>query len=232
MINTLLDRTTNIFDSNFLQLRIDSSNLEKLKNDTFKNSLFYESLKQKTIDNQCYLYLLITSNYYSKYNFISYQGTKNLEDLLFEYMNYKFNNSNKYGNSISNLDKLLLQIGSPNYKNSMEVDHIFPTNGVKISKQIDQYLNVNHIGNLCYISKTNNLKKSNILPLNYIQNLLSNNEAELYNEFITQTYWKDLISEKFNGEIKNKADFDSFLLNRGKKLVQSLVANIEGRLYE
>ena len=71
MIATLVDNTTEIYDKSFLELNIDEDNLESLKNDAFRNALFYESLKREKIDNSCYLYLLITSNFYSKYNFIS-----------------------------------------------------------------------------------------------------------------------------------------------------------------
>ena len=64
MITALVDNTTDIFDKNFLELNIDKSNLEVLKNDSFKNALFYESLKREAVDSCCYLYLLITSNFF------------------------------------------------------------------------------------------------------------------------------------------------------------------------
>ena len=66
MIATLVDNTTEIYDKSFLELNIDDDNLESLKNDAFKNALFYESLKRDNIDNACYLYLLITSNFSSR----------------------------------------------------------------------------------------------------------------------------------------------------------------------
>ena len=83
MITTLVDNTTEIYDRGFLELNIDESNLEDLKNDAFKNALFYESLRRETVDNYCYLYLLITSNFFSKYNFII-RKLKNTKALLVE----------------------------------------------------------------------------------------------------------------------------------------------------
>jgi len=159
LITTLVDRTTDIFDKNFLELNIDESNLELLKNDSFKNALFYESLKREAVDNYCYLYLLITSNFFSKYNFISYENSKSLESLLKEYLNFKYDKLQNSNTSFTNLDKLLLQIASPSYSKTMEIDHIFPSNGIKISEKVDRILPLNHIGNLCYLSKLNNQKK-------------------------------------------------------------------------
>ena len=138
MITTLVDNTTNTYDRSFLELNIDENNLEALKNHAFKNALFYASLKRETIDNYCYLYLLITSNFFSRFNFIDYKSSKSLEALLKEYLNFKLQNPQNNPETISNLDKLLLQIASPKFDNSMEIDHIFPTNGVKISNQIDR----------------------------------------------------------------------------------------------
>ena len=228
MITTLVDRTTDIFDKNFLELNIDGSNLELLKNDSFKNALFYESLKREAVDNYCYLYLLITSNFFSKYNFISYENSKSLEALLKEYLNFKLQNSQNNPGTICNLDKLLLQIASPKFDNSMEIDHIFPTNGVKISNQIDRYLNLNNIGNLCYLSKSNNQRKSNRPPSFYLEYLVNQNETKLHTEFISQTFWNELISESFNGEINNKAAFDSYLHIRGQRLIENLVTRVGG----
>ena len=131
MITTLVDNTTDIFDKNFLELNIDESNLEVLKNDAFKNALFYESLKREAVDSYCYLYLLITSNFFSKFNFVTYENSKSLEALLNEYLTFKLLSTQKSSGNISNLDKLLLQIASPKFNNSMEIDHIFPTNGLK-----------------------------------------------------------------------------------------------------
>ena len=228
MITTLVDNTTYIFDKSFLELNIDENNLEVLKNDAFRNALFYESLKRETVDNYCYLYLLITCNFFSKYNFISYENSKSLEALLKEYLHFKLQNPQNNTGTICNLDKLLLQIASPKFDNSMEIDHIFPTNGLKISNQIDRYLNLNNIGNLCYLSKSNNQRKSNKLPSVYLKYLVNKNEAKLHTEFISQTFWNELISESFNGEINNKAAFDSYLTIRGQRLIESLVARVSG----
>jgi len=109
LITTLVDRTTDIFDKNFLELNIDESNLELLKNDSFKNALFYESLKREAVDNYCYLYLLITSNFFSKYNFISYENSKSLESLLKEYLNFKYD---KLQNSNTSFTKLFEDNGN------------------------------------------------------------------------------------------------------------------------
>ena len=92
MINTLVDNTTDLFDRRFLELNIDKNNFEPLKNDAFKNALFLESLNRETVDNYCYLYLLITSNFFSKYNFVTYENPKTLEGLLEEYLNFKLQN--------------------------------------------------------------------------------------------------------------------------------------------
>ena len=232
MITTLVDNTTDIFDKNFLELNIDESNLEVLKNDAFKNALFYESLKRETVDNYCYLYLLITTNFFSKYNFISYENSKSLEALLSEYLNFKLQNIHNNPGNISNLDKLLLQIASPRFNNFMEIDHIFPTKGLKISNQVDQYLNLNHIGNLCYLSKRNNQIKSNKSPSAYKEYLLTQNEAKFYSEFISQTFWNDLISEKFDGQINNKAEFDFYLQIRSQRLIKNLITRLSGKKSE
>ena len=228
MITTLVDNTTNAYDRNFLELNIDENNLVALKNHAFKNALFYASLKRETIDNYCYLYLLIISNFFSKFNFIEYKSSKSLEALLNEYLNFKLQNPQNNPGTICNLDKLLLQIASPKFDNSMEIDHIFPTNGLKISNQIDRYLNLNNIGNLCYLSKSNNQRKSNRLPSAYLEYLETQNETKLHTEFLSQTFWNELISESFNGEINNKAAFDSYLHIRGQRLIESLVTRVGG----
>ena len=217
-----------MFDRRFLELNIDKNNFEPLKNDAFKNALFLESLNRETVDNYCYLYLLITSNFFSKYNFVTYENPKTLEGLLEEYLNFKLQNPQNNPVTISNLDRLLLQIASPKFDNSMEIDHIFPTNGLKISNQIDRYLNLNNIGNLCYLSKSNNQRKSNRLPSAYLEYLETQNETKLHTEFISQTFWNELISESFNGEINNKAAFDSYLHIRGQRLIESLLTRVGG----
>ena len=227
MITTLVDRTTDIFDKNFLELNIDESNLELLKNDSFKNALFYESLKREAVDNYCYLYLLITSNFFSKYNFISYENSKSLESLLKEYLNFKYDKLQNSNTSFTNLDKLLLQIASPSYSKTMEIDHIFPSNGIKISEKVDRILPLNHIGNLCYLSKLNNQKKSNTLPNDYIVKLLRENNSLLLREFNKQTYWPELLNEEIDGNIKSIYDFKSFLNLRMKKVIRKIIIELE-----
>jgi hypothetical protein len=227
LITTLVDRTTDIFDKNFLELNIDESNLELLKNDSFKNALFYESLKRETVDNYCYLYLLITSNFFSKYNFISYENSKSLEAVLIEYLNFKYDKLHSSNTSFTNLDKLLLQIASPNYSKTMEIDHIFPLNGIKISKKKDRFLSLNHIGNFCYLSKLNNQKKSNTLPNDYIAKLFRENNSKFLREFKKQTYWPELLNEEFDGNIKTIDDFKRFLNLRMKKLIVKIIMELE-----
>ena len=226
MITTLVDNTTEIYDRSFLELNIDESNLEALKNDAFKNVLFYESLKRETVDNYCYLYLLITSNFFSKYNFISYENPKSLEALLKEYLKFKLQSTQNNPETISNLDKLILQIASPKFDNSMEVDHIFPLNGIKISHQSDKYLNLNHIGNLCYLSKRNNQKKYNKLPNEHINNLYSQNETELINEFLLQSFGNHLHLRNFFGQISNVSSFNNFLIIRSKLLIRNILRGV------
>lgn len=226
MIATLVDNTTEIYDRSFLELNIDEDNLESLKNDAFRNALFYESLKKEKIDNSCYLYLLITSNFFSKYNFISYENSMSLEALLKEYLNFKLQSSQKSLGTISNLDKLLLQIASPKFNNYMEIDHIFPLNGVKISHQSDKYLNLNHIGNLCYLSKRNNQKKSNKLPSIYIENLKEKNEKNLLHEFESQVFVFDLISSFKLGQINTVSDFTNFLQDRSEILIVKILGKL------
>ena len=226
MITTLVDNTTDIFDKNFLELNVDESNLEVLKNDAFKNALFYESLKRETVDNYCYLYLLITSNFFSKYNFISYENSKSLEALLKEYLNFKLQSSENNPGTISNLDKLLLQISSPKFNNLMEIDHIFPLNGVKISHQSDKHLNLNNIGNLCYLSKRNNQKKSNKIPSIYIENLKEQNEKNLLNEFKSQVFVSDLKFLSKFGQINTVSDFSNFLKDRSKILTAKIIRKV------
>ncbi len=227
MITTLVDNTTEIYDRGFLELNIDESNLEALKNDAFKNALFYESLKRETVDNYCYLYLLITSNFFSKYNFISYESPKTLQALLVEYLNFKYDKLQNSHNSFTNLDRLLLQIASPSYSKTMEIDHIFPSNGTKISKKIDRFLSINHIGNLCYLSKLNNQKKSNILPNDYIIKLTKENNSALLSEFYKQTYWEELLSGNFDGTIQSLNEFNNFLNLRVKRLIVKIIMKLE-----
>ena len=226
MITTLVDNTTEIFDRSFLELNIDPNNLETLKNDAFRNALFYESLKRETVDNYCYLYLLITSNFFSKYNFISYENSMSLKALLKEYLNFRLQSSQKSLGTISDLDKLLLQIASPKFNNYMEIDHIFPLNGVKISHQSDKYLNLNHIGNLCYLSKRNNQKKSNKLPSIYIENLKEKNEKNLLHEFESQVFVFDLISSLKLGQINTVSDFTNFLQDRSEILIDKILGKL------
>jgi hypothetical protein len=223
LITTLVDNTTDIFDKNFLELNMDESNLELLKNDAFKNALFYESLKRETVDNYCYLYLLITCNFFSKYNFISYENSKSLEALLKEYLNFKLQSSENNPGTISNLDKLLLQISSPKFNNVMEIDHIFPLNGVKISHQSDKHLNLNNIGNLCYLSKRNNQKKYNKLPNDYINNLNLQNEPELLQEFLTQSFGNHLQLKTLFGQINSVSSFNNFLIIRSRILITNIL---------
>ena len=226
MITTLVDNTTEIFDRSFLELNIDPNNLETLKNDTFRNALFYESLKRETVDNYCYLYLLITSNFFSKYNFISYENSMSLEALLKEYLHFKLQSTQNNPETISNLDKLLLQIASPKFNNFMEVDHIFPLNGLKISHQSDKYLNLNHIGNLCYLSKRNNQKKYNKLPNEHINNLYSQNETELIHEFLIQSFGNHLRLRNLFGQISNVSSFNNFLTTRSKLLIKNILRGV------
>jgi len=226
LITALVDNTTDIFDKNFLELNVDESNLEVLKNDAFKNALFYESLKRETVDNYCYLYLLITSNFFSKYNFISYENSKSLEALLKEYLNFKLQSSENNPGTISNLDKLLLQISSPKFNNLMEIDHIFPSNGVKISHQSDKHLNLNNIGNLCYLSKRNNQKKYNKLPNDYINNLNLQNETELLHEFLTQSFGNHLQLKNLFGQINNVSSFNNFLIVRSRMLITNILKGV------
>ena len=226
MITTLVDRTTDIFDKNFLELNIDGSNLELLKNDSFKNALFYESLKREAVDNYYYLYLLITSNFFSKYNFISYENSKSLEALLKEYLNFKLQSFENNPVTISNLDKLLLQISSPKFNNFMEIDHIFPLNGVKISHQSDKHLNLNNIGNLCYLSKRNNQKKYNKLPNDYISNLNLQNETELLHEFLTQSFGNHLQLKNLFGQINSVSSFNNFLITRSRLLITNILKGV------
>jgi hypothetical protein len=224
LITTLVDRTTDIFDKNFLELNIDESNLEALKNDAFKNALFYESLKRETVDNYCYLYLLITSNFFSKYNFISYENPKSLEKLIDYYFDFRFKNNHQ---NISRLDKLILQLSTENFNSSLEIDHIFPTNRLKISKKLDKFLNLNHIGNLCYISKRNNRKKSNKLPSEYFQDLMKKREFELLKEAEKQTFANRLLFNFYHDEIKNIEDFNNFLRYRSLIIRKLVIENLE-----
>lgn len=224
MIATLVDNTTDIYDKSFLELNIDEDNLETLKNDAFKNALFYESLKRDHINNSCYLYLLITSNFFSKYNFISYESQKSLENLIDYYFDFRFKNNFQ---NISRLDKLILQLSTENFDSSLEIDHIFPTNRLKISKKLDKFLNLNHIGNLCYISKKNNRKKSNKLPSEYFQELKIKREFGLFKEVEKQTFANRLLFNLIDDEIKNIEDFNNFLKYRSLIIRKQVVENLE-----
>jgi len=226
LIATLVDNTTEIYDKSFLELNIDDDNLESLKNDAFKNALFYESLKRDNIDNACYLYLLITSNFFSKYNFLGYESQFNLEGLLNTYIDYKFCKNNSIFIKFSNLDKLLLQLGTPQFNKTMEIDHIFPTKGIKVSNRIDRFLNINHIGNLCYLSKRNNQKKSNMLPNLYIEKLIKENNVSLHAEIINNTFWLQVIDNGFKGNLENLEDFQEFVNTRKQALIREIIIKL------
>ena len=224
MIATLVDNTTEIYDKSFLELNIDEDNLEFLKNDTFRNLLFYESLKREIVDNYSYLYLLITSNFFSKYNFIPYENPISLEILIDYYIDFRFKDNPQ---NISRLDKLILQLSTGNFNNSLEIDHIFPINRIKISKKSDKFLNLNHIGNLCYISMKNNRKKSNKLPSEYFQELKIKREFGLFKEAEKQTFANRLHFNLFDDEIKNIEDFNSFLRYRSLIIRKQVIENLE-----
>jgi len=113
------------------------------------------------------------------------------------------------------------------YSKTMEIDHIFPSNGIKISEKVDRILPLNHIGNLCYLSKLNNQKKSNTLPNDYIVKLLRENNSLRLREFNKQTYWPELLNEEIDGNIKSIYDFKSFLNLRMKKVIRKIIIELE-----
>ena len=110
----------------------------------------------------------------------------------------------------------------------MEIDQFIPLKENETPEHIKSRFNLNHPANLCYLSKSNNQRKSNRLPSAYLEYLETQNETKLHTEFISQTFWNELISESFNGEINNKAAFDSYLTIRGQRLIESLIARVSG----
>ena len=135
--------------------------------------------------------------------------------------------SKNINQNISKLDKLILQLSTSNFDNSFEIDHIFPTKRLKISKKLDSYLNLNHTGNLCYISKRNNQKKSNKLPSEYFQYLTVKEEFELLQETEKQTFSNRLHFNLYNDEIKSIEDFNTFLRCRSLIIRELIVENME-----
>ena len=108
----------------------------------------------------------------------------------------------------------------------MEIDHIFPLNGVKISHQSDKHLNLNNIGNLCYLSKRNNQKKYNKLPNDYINNLNLQNEPELLQEFLTQSFGNHLQLKTLFGQINSVSSFNNFLITRSRLLITNILKGV------
>ena len=225
MITKIIDSNPITFNYQFSEFGIDEFTLDLLSNEAFKKELFFNSISNEiTIEH--YIYLLIKNNFYSEFNFKEYKGIASLKKIIERYFEIKLNSNTGSRSSISVLDKFILILASPKYDKTMELDHIFPLKEYSIPVHLRKRYNLNHPANLCYLSKTNNLKKSNILPTIYIQSLLNNNETELYNEFMIQTFWNDLISEKFNGEINYKPDFDAYLLKRSSRLIESLISKV------
>ena len=225
MITKIIDSNPITFNYQFSEFGIDEFTLDLLSNEAFKKELFFNSISNEiTIEH--YIYLLIKNNFYSEFNFKEYKGIASLKKIIERYFEIKLKSNPGSRSSISVLDKFILILASPKYDKTMELDHIFPLKEYSIPVHLRKRYNLNHPANLCYLSKTNNLKKSNILPTIYIQSLLNNNETELYNEFMIQTFWNDLISEKFNGEINYKPDFDAYLLKRSSRLIESLISKV------
>lgn len=219
MITKLVDKTSDTFDSNFEDLKLNLGVLNRLRNDNFKNRLFYESLKNINIDNFIYLYLLITCNFYSKYSFIEYKGKSTLREVIKHYIDYSICTKNGETKVVNDLDKLLLQLSSPIYNSDFEIDHIYPQS---IKENYLVLKNINHIGNLCYISKINNQKKSCKLPSAYMDFLKIQKEDNLLQEFESQIFWNDL-NNSFNfGEISNSDEFVRFLNARSYLMVEKI----------
>jgi hypothetical protein len=109
----------------------------------------------------------------------------------------------------------------------MEMDHIFPKNRLKISKKLDKFLNLNHIGNLCYITKRNNQKKSNKLPSEYFQDLIIKKEFELLKEVEKQTFANRLHFNLYHDGINSTDDFNDFLRCRSLIIRKLVVENLE-----
>ena len=232
MITKIIDSNPITFNYEFSELGIDERTIDLLCNEAFKKDLFFNSISVDEITIEHYVYLLLKNNFYSEFNFKEYKGVNSLKKILERYFEIKLKSNPSTRSSISVLDKFILTLASPKYDCSMELDHIFPLKEYSIPVHLRKRYNLNHPANLCYLSKSNNQKKSNKLPSVYLEYLETQNETKLLTEFLNQTFWNELISESFNGEIKSKAAFDSYLSIRGQRLIESLVARVSGVISE
>lgn len=223
MITKLVDKTSNTYDRNFEELDLNLEVLNRLRNDNFKNRLFYASLKNNNIDNFTYLYLLIISNFYSKYSFVEYKNKSTLQKVLKHYIDYSICTKNGDTKVVKDLDKLLLQLGSKIYSSDFEIDHIYPQS---FKQNYSCLKNINHIGNLCYISKINNQKKSCKLPSTYMEFLKIQKEDSLLQEFESQIFWNDLKTGFDFGEINNNDKFVEFLIMRSELIIEKIIMKL------
>lgn len=225
MIKTLVNKNINFLEENFLDLGIKYETFLEVNTDSVKSKLFYESLKRNNINNACYLYLVICDNFYSKYSFLNFESNESLEGLLQEYFSFTLKMSSKLPSKISSLDKLLLQIASPTFNSNMEIDHIYPQQGKKFFIK-EKPININHLGNLCYLSKLNNQMKSNKLPIAHINRLEDQKKWDLLDEFKSQIYWQDLkYHSKFN-ELNDEDNYLNFLQARVKIITSKIMEKL------
>ena len=228
MITKIIDNNPISFDYDLRYLGVDTVLISGLCNESFKKELFFNSISFEEISLEHYIYLLFKHNFYSEFNFKAYKDIDSLKSIVERYLELKMNSNSRSRNTISSLDKFILQLASPLQSDLMEIDHIFPLKDNETPEHIKSRFNLNHPANLCYLSKSNNQRKSNRPPSAYLEYLETQNETKLHTEFLSQTFWNELISESFNGEINNKAAFDSYLTIRGQRLIESLVARVSG----
>ena len=229
MISKIIDSNPITFNCEFSELGVDDFTLDLLSNEAFKKELFFNSISNE-ISIEHYIYLLLKHNFYSEFNFKEYKGVDSLKKIIERYFELKMKSNPSSRSSISVLDKFILTLASPQYHNSMELDHIYPLKDYSIPIHLRKKYNLNHPGNLCYLSKNNNQKKSNTPPSKYLEHLINKDESELYNEFISQTFWNELISVNFDGQISCIDEYKNFIAIRCDVIIQKIISRLEGGL--
>ena len=126
MITKIIDNNPVSFDYDFRYLGVDTVLISDLCNESFKKELFFNSISFEEISLEHYIYLLFKHNFYSEFNFKAYKDINSLKSIVERYLELKMNSNFRSRNTISSLDKFILQLASPLQSDLMQIDHIFP----------------------------------------------------------------------------------------------------------
>ena len=226
MITKIIDNNPISFDYDFHYLGVDTNLISDLFNESFKKELFFNSISFEEISLEHYIYLLFKHNFYSEFNFKAYKDINSLKSIVERYLELKMNSNLRSRKTISSLDKFILQLASPLQSDLMQIDHIFPLKDNETPEHIKSRFNLNHPANLCYLSKSNNQRKSNKLPSYYILKLEKENNYKYIEEFNKQTYWPELLSQGFNGKINSVNDYKKFLAIRTNIMIRKIIIKL------